>query len=338
MSVDAAVAIVVVTHNSAGHVSDLIGAVRAQLRDGDELVIVDNASTDETAAIARAAGAEVVETGTNDGFAAGCHAGARATVAPLLWFLNPDCVPEPGCLESLRATAISEPAWGAWQAAVLLPNSEINTDGGVVHYIGIGWAGDCGAPLTALPTGPTEVAFPSGAALMIRRTSWDELGGLDPAYFLYVEDLDLGLRLWLAGHGVGIVPSARVIHGYEFDKGLGKWFWLERNRWRTVLSVYPVRLLTLLAPALLAAELAIHLAALKGGWLRSKLRADAAVLRGLPETLRRRRRVQASRRLSTREFAAHLSASLDSDYLPIPPAHPVARAQAGYWALVNAIL
>jgi hypothetical protein len=340
MSAADALAVVVVTHNSAGHLHELIDGVLGQLRDGDELVIVDNLSTDSSSTIARAAGdrVRVIDSGRNDGFGAGCHIGARATATPLLLFLNPDCVPEPGCIEALRDAAAEQPAWGAWQAAVLLPDSSINTDGGVVHYIGIGWAGDCGAPASALPAGPVEVGFPSGAALTIRRPVWDELGGFDPSYFLYVEDLDLGLRLWLAGHPVGLVPAARVVHGYEFNKGQGKWFWLERNRWRTILSVYPVRLLMLLAPALLAAELAIHAAALKGGWLRSKLRADAAALRGLPDTLRRRRRIQAGRRVSTREFASRLTSSLDSDYLPIAPGRPAARAQAAYWALVKRIL
>ena len=116
------------------------------------------------------------------------------------------------------------------------------------------------------------------------------MGGLDPAYFLYSEDLDLGLRLWLAGYAVGIVPDARVLHGYEFEKGAGKWFWLERNRWRTVLSVYPLPLLLALAPALAGAEFVLLAVAALEGWLPAKLRAQGAVLAGLPTTLRRRRR------------------------------------------------
>jgi N-acetylglucosaminyl-diphospho-decaprenol L-rhamnosyltransferase len=335
-----ALAVVVVAHNSAAHLPGLIDSLLEQLGPADELVVVDNGSSDGTAALAAAAGERVVliESGVNLGFGAGCHAGARATGAPLLLFLNPDCRPEPGCVEALRGAAAAHPGWGAWQAAVLLPDGNINTDGGVVHYIGIGWAGDCDKPVSAMPPDPYEVAFPSGAALVVRRSVWDELGGLEASYFLYSEDLDLGLRLWLAGHRVGIVPGARVVHGYEFDKGAGKWFWLERNRWRTVLAVYPPALLVLLAPALLAAELPVHLAAARGGWLGAKLRADAAVLAGVPGIFARRRRVQASRRISAREFASHLSASLDSPYLPVSDTHWAARGQAAYWAVVQRVL
>jgi GT2 family glycosyltransferase len=252
--------------------------------------------------------------------------------------VNPDSLPEDDFLNRLRAAASEQPTWGAWQAAVLLPGGRINTDGGVVHYVGVGWAGDCGEPLTTLPANPREVAFPSGAAMVIRRTAWDATGGFDPSYFLYCEDLDLGLRLWLAGMAVGLVPDARVVHSYEFDKGPEKWFWLERNRWRTVLTVYPGRLLALLAPALLGAELVLLVVAAREGWLSAKLRAEFAVVRELPAILRRRRAVQAARRLSTAAFAAHLTAGLDSAYLPVSDAGWASRVQSAYWSLVRRLI
>jgi GT2 family glycosyltransferase len=238
----------------------------------------------------------------------------------------------------LRQAASEQPGWGAWQAAVLLPDNRINTSGGVVHYTGVGWAGGCGKPLSALPVGSYEVAFPSGAAMVVRRCAWQHLGGLDPSYFLYSEDLDLGLRLWLAGYGVGIVPAARMSHDYEFDKGPGKWFWLERNRWRTVLSVYPLPLLVLLAPALLALEVVVLATAALDGWLAAKLRADGAVLADLPSTLRRRRTVQATRQVSARAFGSRLTSSLDSTHLPVSPRSRAARIQAAYWAAVQRII
>lgn len=340
MTAPDALAVVVVAHNSADHLPRLLKAIAAQLRRDDEMVVVDNASRDRSAEVARSGGGrvEVIETGANLGFAGGCHAGARATSAPLLLFINPDSEPEDGCLDHLRAAAANHPDWGAWQAAVLMDGGAINTDGGVVHYLGMGWAGDCGQPLTELPASDREAAFPSGAALAVRRSTWDRLGGLDPSYFLYGEDLDLGLRVWLAGERVGMVPSARVVHRYEFDKGVDKWFWLERNRLRTVLSVYPLPLLVLLAPALLAAELALLAVAAAGGWLPAKLRAQRAALAGLHGTLARRRSVQATRTVTAREFAVQLSAALDSDHLPLTDSGAAARVQAAYWRAVTRLL
>jgi N-acetylglucosaminyl-diphospho-decaprenol L-rhamnosyltransferase len=335
-----ALAVVVVTYQSAEHIARLVGALEPQLRDDDELVIVDNDSTDGTAAIARALGGRtrVLQSGANLGFAGGCHAGADATQAPLMLFLNPDSAPAPDCVELLRAAASKHPRWGAWQAAVMLDDGRINTSGGVVHFLGIGWAGDCERPASALPSDEREIAFPSGAAMVVRRTAWNELHGLDRDYFMYGEDLDLGLRLWLSGHRVGLVPGARVLHSYEFDKGTSKWFWLERNRWRTVLSVYPAAVLALVTPALLAAELGLLAIAAREGWLLAKLRAQAATLAALPGTFRRRRAVQRTRRIGADEFAARLTSSLDSPYLA-GAATPLIRVpQALYWRAAQRIL
>jgi N-acetylglucosaminyl-diphospho-decaprenol L-rhamnosyltransferase len=335
-----ALAVVVVTYQSADHVARLVAALEPQLRDGDELVVVDNDSTDGTAAVVRSLDgrARVLESGANLGFAGGCHAGAGATRAPLLLFLNPDSAPAPDCIERLRAAGVEHPRWGAWQAAVMLEDGRINTSGGVVHFLGIGWAGDCERPAAALPASAREIAFPSGAAMVVRRAAWEELHGLDRDYFMYGEDLDLGLRLWLAGQRVGVVPDARVLHSYEFDKGTAKWFWLERNRWRTVLSVYPSAVLALVAPALLAAELGLLAIAAREGWLGAKLRAQAATLAALPSTLRRRRMVQRTRRIGANEFAAHLTSSLDSPYLAGAATPAIRVPQALYWRAVRRAL
>jgi len=335
-----AVAVVVVTHQSADHLPGLLQALLPQLCEDDELAIVDNASTDGTPQLARSFGerVRVIETNANLGFAGGCHVGAESTQAPLLLFLNPDSQPRQECLQRLRAAASEHPDWGAWQAAVLLDDDRINTSGGIVHYLGFGWAGDCERPISALPGEDREIPFPSGAAMIVRRSAWEQLGGLGRDYFMYGEDLDLGLRLWLAGHRVGLVPDARVTHSYEFDKGTAKWYWLERNRWRTVLSVYPAALLALLAPALLAAEIGLLAIAAREGWLRAKLRAQAASIAALPRTFARRRAVQRTRRIGSGEFAAHLTSSLDSPYLSAADSRWLSVPQALYWRLVSGVL
>lgn len=340
MTVAPRIAAIIVTHNSAAHLPDLIRALLEQLDAADEIVVVDNVSVDGSADVARALSdrVRVVEPGSNGGFAAGCHVGVEHSTAPLLLFLNPDSIPRPGCVERLRAAADQHPEWSAWQAAVMISESQINSDGGVVHYLGFGWAGHCGAPAAELPAMPRTVTFPSGAGFVIRRVIWDELGGLDASYFLYCEDLDLGLRLWSAGHQVGLVPDAQVVHDYEFDKGRAKWFWLERNRWRTVLSVYPASLLLLLAPALVVSELALVLISARDGWLTMKLRAQASVILGLPAALRRRRRVQDSSSLNAAEFASHLTASLDSRHLPLGHLPWLVWCQSVYWTGVRLLL
>ena len=335
-----AIAVVVVCHDSQAGIGATLEALVTQLRADDELVVVDNASSDRTLAVAAAASPDVriVEAGANIGFAAACHLGARKTQAPLLLFLNPDAVPAPGCVEALRACGLEQPAWGAWQALVTLEDGRhINTSGNLVHWLGFGWAAGLGEPVEAAGSTPREVGFASGAAMVVRRRAWDTAAGFDERYFMYGEDLDLSLRLRLAGWSVGIVPTARVTHDYEFAKGDYKWFLLERNRWWTVLADYPMPLLLLVLPALLAFEVALLPAAWKGDWLTAKLRAQVAVLKTLPIALRRRRAVQRTRTISSRAFACHLTDSLDSPHLAAADRVALlAWAQRAYWRLVKA--
>src|SRR3954454_22471516 len=90
--------VVIVTHDSRQAVSRTLPPLAAQLREGDELIVVDNASGDGTVAAARdlTPNAIVVETGANLGFAAACNRGAERATGELLCLLNPDAVPQPG--------------------------------------------------------------------------------------------------------------------------------------------------------------------------------------------------------------------------------------------------
>ena len=109
----------VVTYESARHVGALLRTLGEQLREDDEVVVVDNASADGSAGVAREAApqARVLEQPANVGFAAGCNVGAAASSAPLLLFLNPDAVPAPGCIDALRAAAADTTRLGGMAGA-----------------------------------------------------------------------------------------------------------------------------------------------------------------------------------------------------------------------------
>ena len=168
---------------------------------------------------------------------------------------------------------------------------------------------------------------------MIARDLYAELGGMPEPFFLYHEDVDLSLRVRLAGGTLGVETAARVDHDYEFDKGAAKWRYLERNRWATLIRTYPGALLLLLLPALLATEVALVFAAAFGGWLPQKVRAWGETLTSLPRLVAERRRIRAGRAIGAGEFAERLTASLDSAYLGRVGRSRVLGAVLGvYWA------
>jgi N-acetylglucosaminyl-diphospho-decaprenol L-rhamnosyltransferase len=315
--------------------------VAAQLREGDELIVVDNASADGTAEAVREMdiGATVIESGENLGFAAGCNRGAGRASGELLVFLNPDASPAEGFREGIERPLAEGRGWAAWQGLVTAAGGRIvNTRGGVLHFTGIAWAGGAGEPVTEGPA-LLEPAFVSGACLAIPRSEFERTGGFPEEFFLYHEDVDLSLRLCLRGGRLGVEARARVDHDYEFTKGAAKWRYLERNRWATLIRTYPGSLLALLLPALLVTELALIPISIAGGWAPQKLRAWGETLRALPRLLAERRAIQATRRIGAGEFARALTAELDSPYLGPPARWRLLRTGLrAYWSVVLRLL
>lgn len=333
--------ILIVTWNSRRELEQTLPALLPEIGADDELIVVDNDSGDGTAeAVAGLApGARLLRNGHNEGFAAACNAGAAAAGGELLVILNPDAAPLPGWGEAIRRPWIEQRGWAAWQALVAdHGGARINSAGNPVHFTGIVWAGSHGRAIGTAPAAG-EVPALSGACMAIPRRTWDAAEGFSERFFLYHEDVDLSLRLRIAGGVLGIEPAAVVDHEYEFGAREHKWRWLERNRWAFLIRVYPASLLILLGPALIATELALIPAAVAAGWGRQKLAAYVDIVRWLPRLLRERRRVQASRTVRAAEFAAWLTADLDSPFIPaIARSLPIRLALRGYWRLVCLLL
>ena len=147
---------------------------------------------------------------------------------------TPTRCPRPGCLDAIRAAPARLGRMAGARAAPGRVAGQHARRRRALPRLRLG--GRPREPAAAVPAEPARSASPPARRWRVRRGAWDEVGGFEPAYFMYGEDLDLSLRLRLAGWGVGMVPEARVEHDYEFAKGDYKWFHLERNRWWMVLG------------------------------------------------------------------------------------------------------
>lgn len=333
---------VIVAHNSLADLRVALLCLLEQLEPQDEVIVVDSGSTDGLAVeLPRIAPrARLISPGANVGFAAGANRGVAAATGDLLVLLNPDAIVQPGWSEAIRAPWGGP--WDAWMGLVLLDDGKrINTSGGILHFTGLGWSGHVGEPAATAPSLPIEVAFLSGACMAVPRGRWQELGGFSEEFFMYCEDVDLSLRLRLCGGRLAVIPDAMVRHDYQFAKGKLKWRLLERNRWATVIRNYPGSLLILVMPALMAAELAVWITALTGGWGTMKLHATTDVARALPRLFRERRTIQERRMITAMAFATHLAPELSSPYLGgagIADRPVIATALRLYWRAVLTVL
>jgi GT2 family glycosyltransferase len=333
--------ILIVAYESRDDFQKTLPALLSELGDGDELIVVENKAGDGSLDAVRelAPGARIVRMGRNAGFAGGVNAGAEVAEGELLVILNPDAVPRPGFGEAIRRPWRERRGWDAWQALVADgTGAAINSAGNPIHFTGIVWAGDHGRPVAAAPP-PREVPALSGACLAIPLERWRRAGGFPQEFFMYHEDVDLSVRLRMEGGAVGIEPAALVAHDYDFSASADKWRWLERNRLAFLVRTYPAPLLALLAPALLATELALLAVSAASGWGAQKRRANREVLAWLPRLLRERRAIQRRRTVSAAEFAAWLTPDLDSDLIsPLARSRPARLLLRAYWRAVRLTL
>ena len=298
--------------------------------EGNDVVVVDNGG----------GGPEIEDAGRrarvlqseNAGFGAGCNLGAREADADVLVFLNPDTIARPGAVEALART-LEDGSVGVAQARLALARdpSRLNSSGNVVHVSGLAWPGGYGDPVGTVDA-VADVPYASGAAFAIRASLFRELGGFVEELFLYQEDLELCWRVRLRGLRVVVTPDADVLHDYVLERAdRRKEYYLERNRLIVVLTAFSGRLLLLLAPVLLAAELGLSLLALRQGWLREKARGWAWLARNAGWLGRRRRLLQAERRVPDRELARFLTPVLDPRMLQLPPGVGAANAVLSAW-------
>jgi hypothetical protein len=143
----------------------------------------------------------------------------------------------------------------------------------------------------------------------------------------------------MRGYRVVLESTADVFHDYDYGRNPKKNYFMERNRLIFVGSAYSGRLLALLAPVLLAAELGLVVVAAREGWLRDKLAGWAWCARNAGWLARHRARLQRERKVPDRGLAAHLTPVIDPKMILVPAGIVHAnRLVAAYWSVARRLL
>ena len=310
------VSILVLNWNGEAFLSECLDSLLAQTYPRLELIVVDNASTDRSVPLIRERYGDrvrLIVNETNLGFAAGNNVGIAASCGAYVLLINNDAAAGPGWAEALVREAETDPRVGMCASKIVTHDDPrvIDSAGLLLSRDGLGRGrGRLQRDVGAFDT-PEDAFLPSGCAALYRRAMLDEIGLFDEAFFMYCEDLDLGLRGRLAGWRCRFVPDAVVRHRYSASGGrysLRKVFLVERNRVWVMVKSFPM-LALVLSPIWTIGRLAWQAyagwrgqggagRALEGGsaWALAMTvaRAYLAAARGLPAMMQKRRTGDAS--------------------------------------------
>jgi N-acetylglucosaminyl-diphospho-decaprenol L-rhamnosyltransferase len=218
---------VVVAYRSSAELTGCLDSISADAPPGSTVVVVDNASPDDSATVAGShpLRPRIVASARNLGFGGGCNLGAAGSKADGLFFLNPDARLKPGAsailvaaLEADAALAVAAPRvidpTGESQAASAGAEPSLRSNLG--HFLALGRI-----PGVRRLFRPAFIAdgrvrsrpdWVSAAAMLVRREAFEAVGGFDERLFMYMEDVDLCRRLRAGGWAVAYEPGAIVQH------------------------------------------------------------------------------------------------------------------------------
>jgi GT2 family glycosyltransferase len=252
--------VLVVSWNGRHHLETLLPALEAQQVPGARVSVClfDNGSTDGTVAWVQSnhPRVDVVANPTNVGFSAANNRLAERSSARALVLINNDMRPRPDWLAQLVAGLAEAPADVAAVSGGIVnwKGDRLDFGRGVMTFDGHAFQLDYHRPLAAveMPEEGCELLFPCGGNMIVRRDSYLAAGGFDESYFAYLEDVDLGWRLWSAGERVLSAPGAVVHHrSMATSKLLGnanRGLLFERNAYFTAFKNYDAELWPQLMP------------------------------------------------------------------------------------------
>ena len=295
--------VIVVNWNGRRHLQACLDALAVQRGVEFETLVVDNGSTDGSAAFVRERfpAVRILALDANRGFAGGNNAGARQAHGRFLVFLNNDTVVQPGWLAALRAAVDEASGFALATSRVVYMHDPtvIDSAGDGVLRWGAAFKRFHG---TRDPEAmhSVEVFGVCGAACVVAKAVFEELGGFDETFFVSHEDVDLSYRARLRGYRCGYAADAVVRHHGSATLGRTSAFAVfhgQRNLEWMYVKNSPLSILLRTMPGHLVYTAAAAGYFARRGLLGAFLRAKLAALAGLPNVLRQRAVVQRTRRV-----------------------------------------
>ncbi len=302
------VSIITVNFNGMRFLRDFLESIKNLKYKNCDLIFVDNASTDGSVEHLRRYWPEikVMDNKENLGFSVANNIAADEANGEYLFFLNNDTRIHPEAVSELINKMSLNPSLGICGCKIM------SYDGNKFFHTGIG------VDIFGFPVACGKTFYAEGSALMIRSQLFKAVGGFDPAYFMFHEDIDLAWKVWLSGYQVAAISEAVVYHSVgasaggtplitegQYKSTYFRRYFSERNNIRTLLKNYgfPALLFILFAYFLMnLAEMAFFLLLLKPKVVFCYLKAYLWNIGHLKDTFTGRKKIQRTRKISDAEI------------------------------------
>jgi GT2 family glycosyltransferase len=351
----APVTLCIINYNGAHYLGEALQAAASQPYRFAEILVVDNASTDGSAALIRERFPDVrlLVLPDNKGPGAARNAGIAAAANDVILFQDNDVRLDPGCPEQLLAVLAQKPAAAIAVPRVLYQHAPeiIQYEGADCHFLGMMMPRHADRPTSAVSPVMAQATSLITACFLLHRGRLGAMDFFDEDFGFNLEDHDFGVRTCLLGHEIWVNAAASVHHGggsagLSYRPGYAissrRMLFLIRNRWFVIGKAYRLRTLLLLLPLLLFYELATLAGAVKKGHAREWWAAARQFARHWPMLRAKRARVQGARRISDiqlfRNGPLPFTAAMRSSALERRALAVIGMIVSGYWKCVKPLL
>ena len=305
----------VVNYNGQHYLEDSLGAITTYKGKFNEILLIDNDSTDRGLEIVRDRfpDVKVIQLDKNYGPGTARNVGFASASCDRILFVDNDAILAPNCIDRLMQALDDNP-----QAVVAMPcvlyahdKHTIQYDGADNHFLGLMMLHNENQAVATSTTETRRISSVVNTCFLIDAKRWGSGRPYDDTFFFIFEDHDFGLKTRLLGHEMLSVPSAYVYHGLGTE-GLslrisGKYskarvYGHIRNRWQIILKNYSLKTLLLLSPILWVYEIFQLAGLIKKGWFGVWVKACVWIGLHFREILRKRRMVQKFRKTPDREL------------------------------------
>ena len=297
--------VIIVNWNSGKDLEKCLAALKNQTRPPKQIIVVDNASSDDSlfGVEENFPDVDLIRLDDNTGFShANNLAVKKMKACDWIAFLNPDAFAAPNWLENLLHAAERNPGYAFFGSHMLRHGvaDELDGTGDVYHVSGLAWRRDHGLSASATKRATAEVFSACAAAAMIRKDVFLEAGGFDENFRSYFEDVDLGFRIRLLGHRCLYVADAVVEHvGSGSTHRTSDYATYHGNR--NLVWAYIKNMPGILFWIYLPQHLLANLAALIWFTIKGKgkviFRAKMDALKGLPRAFAQRKTIQQNKKI-----------------------------------------